>query len=108
MKKPKAAPASSSSFCTRRKARGRKVAMSAAASVNLTARNTNTETWSREFFTMTKVLPQRREHKASERSARKDLVIGRAVFLGLLGLQATDAGCEGPADEIEHQRQLQV
>src|SRR5712664_2455317 len=50
--------------------------MSTTVRVNRTARKMNTEAWSSAFFTTTNVAPQRNEQNASDRSARKRLLIG--------------------------------
>ena len=49
--------------------------MRSAASVNRAARKTKTEEYPREFLTTTKVVPQSKLQKASDRSARKRFVM---------------------------------
>src|SRR5580700_3494291 len=80
MKKPRAAPARSSSLFKLRRTRGRNAAMSMAAREKRTARKRKTEAWSRAFLTTTKVVPQRSVQKASARSAltRLEFSIGFA------------------------------
>src|SRR5579863_2045288 len=80
MKKPRAAPARSSSLFKLRRTRGRNAAMSMAAREKRMARKRKTEAWSRAFLTTTKVVPHRRVQKASARSAlaRLEFSIGFA------------------------------
>src|SRR5271156_3937529 len=69
MKKPRAAPARSSSLFKLRRTRGRNAAMRMAAREKRMARKRKTEAWSRAFLTTTKVVPQRRVQRTSARSA---------------------------------------